>query len=798
MSKNVICFGLLVIVSLWASAVLNAQPINSITGKVVNVNYEPLIGNVAVLSATDSAFITGTSFQEADFELSGINQKVALLKFTSLAFSDTIIKVEYKGQEHIDLGSIIFSETRSSLDEVQVTAQAPMVRYRDNGNVEVNVSNTILARSNSVNEILSRSPNITIDEAGQVFVLGKGEAIIYLNNKRISREQMSAIPTSQISRIEIISNPSARYDAEGKAVINILTKMNMQEGMLGTLSQHITVSSFGGTHTNTLLDVSYTKGRFSLIGNYGLLLGKSREFLHTTRTRPEGSDYMSSDLTIDWRRKFNNYSNFGFGAQYNISEGSYISLGYSGYMENQGGEQHSENAIITNTEKGSYSSDLRVDQMRWNHSATFNFNKTLDTLGSAFFMGSQYSYFDGDTDDSIDEHGITNGAKNSRYLNNNTNTKISILTTQIDYTKVFNDRNKLDMGIKFSYVNDRSGTDFLVAEDGEQYKLDKGMSNNFRYTEEVPAAYINYSGSISGRIDFSLGTRGELTHYNLNTSSGGGQVIQKSYFNIFPNLLLSTTFYNVKLRASYASRITRPRYQALNPYIIYQDRFTSIQGSPDLVPEKTHAFEAGLNYKKYDFRMGYNFTLDPMTAAALRGDSANSYVLRGINLDKSHSFFVSLSKSATFKWWTSLNTATLRYSKSVDTKYDYVFTESRPDLYLYTSNTFDVNNLFKIQLLVWYQSNRYYGRFENQRSSVTLGIEKNFFKNVLKLSLTANDIFHNTHSSGTYDVGQTLVFYDRTYNTNYFRFIATFNFGKLKKSNYNIKSTGQDENSRAN
>lgn len=794
MNKNAICIILSVIVSLS----LKAQQISSISGKVVNAKNEPLMGNVMVLSTTDSSLLKAASFQSANFEVAGIDQKAVLLKLTSLQFADTIIKVEYNGQAHINLGNISIKESWALLNEVQVTGKAPMVRYRPNGSVEVNVANTILATSTSASEILSRSPNIIIDEAGQVAVLGKGEAIIYLNSKRITREQMNAIPTSQIAKIEIISNPSAKYDAEGKAVINIVTKVNTQEGIMGTTSQHITTSSFWGTNANTFLDMSYMKGKFSLVGNYGLQLGKSREFLHTIRTRDAGVDYMNSDLTIDWRRKFNNYSNFGLGAQYNISEGNSISLAYNGYVEKQGGGQHSENIITTNTEESFYLSDLNVGQMRQNHTATLNYNKAIDTLGSTFFIGSQYSYFNSQTNDFIEEYGTTNGIENNRLLNNNTGTKISIFTTQADYTKVFNARNKLDMGIKFSYAHDKSATDFLIAESGQDYKLDSGMSNNFKYSEKVPAVYINYSGIISKRTDFTIGARGEWTNYDLNTSFNNGQVIKNNYFNVFPNLSLSTTLHDLKLRFSYASRITRPRYQALNPFIIYQDRYTSIQGNPGMVPEKVQAFEIGINYKKYDFRIGYNYAVDPLTAAALRGDSVNSYVLKGINLDKSHTFFASLSKSLNTSWWSSLNTATLTYGKFIDTKYDYVFSKSRPDIYLYTSNTFDVKKLFKVQLLAWYMSNRSNGRFEKQRSTITLGIEKSFIKNTLKLSLTANDIFHQSHSSGTYDVGQTFVFYDRSYNTNYFRFIASYNFGKIKKTNYKIRSTGQTESGRAN
>ncbi|MFB9077584.1 hypothetical protein ACFFWB_09285 [Flavobacterium procerum] len=216
---------------------------------------------------------------------------------------DTIITKEKKDNE---------------LNEVVVKSQASLIKYGPNGNSVVNVNGTVLASSSSVNELLGRVPNVVITE-GEISVLGKGEAIIYLNGVLINYDRFASIPVSQIQKIEVIANPSSRYDAEGKAVINIITKQNIESGIMGTANQHTTVSKFGGTSYNSLIDFSYSKGKFSFITNYGLQLGRNRELLYTTRTRPNPDEYLKSELATDWKRRFNNYSNFGFGLQYNLS-----------------------------------------------------------------------------------------------------------------------------------------------------------------------------------------------------------------------------------------------------------------------------------------------------------------------------------------------------------------------------------------------------------------------------------------------------------------------------------------------
>ena len=686
----------------------------------------------------------------------------------------------------------------NELNEVVIKKQTQLVKHSSNGTIEVNVANTLLSTSSSVNELLSRVPNVTVSE-GQISVLGKGEAIIYLNGILINYERFAAIPVSQISKIEVIPNPSAKYDAEGKAVINIITKKNIENGIMGTATQQVTVSEFAGTSTNTLLDFNYTKGKFSFITNYGLQVGKGRELLYTTRTRPNPEEFMKSELTTDWKRQFNNYSNFGFGVQYTFSEKNYISLAYSGNIEDLGGVVESRNSIENNSGNSFYATDIDKNDVLLNQFVNLNYNAITDKKGSSLFIGSQYSNYNGTIKDFIDENGLVNDSITQKYLKNNVGNAINIVATQVDYSKKIKEDTRLETGAKYSYAAIKSATDFLIADaDDMSFEFDDQLSSDFKYQERIGAAYFNYGSSIGKKFDFSVGARGEWIKYNLYTNANGIQKFEKSYGNIFPNVLLNMNISeDWKAHFSYVSRITRPRYQALNPYVIYQDPFTTIEGNPDLLPEKIHAFEIGTMYKKFDFKIGYTYKIDPISGAALRGDTPNSYILRSLNLDKGHVFFTSLSRSFNVKWWNSTNTVSMNLTKSVDDFYEFELGPVKPQIYLYSNNTFAIPNLFKLQLLAWYLGDRSYGLgSDNSRSTVTLGIEKNFFKDALKLNFTANDIFHDFMVSGDYNVGQTQIYYHRTYTTNYFRLMATYNFGNSKKINYKKSELEQTENNR--
>ncbi|MBC8986325.1 outer membrane beta-barrel protein [Pedobacter sp. N36a] len=224
-----------------------------------------------------------------------------------------------------------------------------------------------------------------------------------------------------------------------------------------------------------------------------------------------------------------------------------------------------------------------------------------------------------------------------------------------------------------------------------------------------------------------------------------------------------------------------------------------MEGNPNLIPEKVHSFELGAYYRKVDLRIGYNYLDDPLSSAALRGITPDSYVLKGLNLEKSHAYFAALSVSTGLGFWTAINTVNLSYTKMIDDQFSFVSLPPRPQWYFYSSNTFNVKNLFKVQLLAWYLGERSSGLYQNRsRSLVTIGIDKEFFKDALKLKFLANDVFHKTNNSGDYSVGHTDIFFDRSFNNNYFRLVAAYSFGKLKNSMYKNKPTGQAENSRAN
>ncbi|MTI30897.1 outer membrane beta-barrel family protein [Xanthovirga aplysinae] len=770
----------------------------TVKGKIVTSDGHLPFGNVIALEIKDSTLIKATSFFDGDFELTDLKHNAIILKFSSLEFDDTFLKIEYSGDPIIDLGEILVENSGTSLDAVVVKGQKPIYRQRNDGTVEVLIENTVLSASNSVNEILSKSPEVLVDESGALSVFGKGNAILYLNGKRIDNNQLSLISPSNVKKIEIIRNPSSKYDAEGAAVIHISTIQQREDGYQARIQQNADYSKFGGINTNSSLNVNYKKGRFTTNAKYSLQLGKERELLHTTRKRDAENVFLKTDLTTSWEREFKNFSYYGLGLQYDMEKEGYLSAEYSGFSESLGGNTFSNNNITDDFGSGFYKSNTEVDEEDKNHTISINYNKALDTLGAALFIGGQYSNFGIGTNNWIHEESIEHDNTSSRLLKNLQDLKVEIFSAQADLTKALKNSDVIEVGVKYSGVKNDFVSEFMVSNDGLDFYLDHNLSNNFNYQESVGAAYLSFKSSLNQNLNYTIGLRSEYTTYNLKISQIENQPIEDDFFNFFPNFSISKEFSNnFNLNFSYNSRITRVPYQRLNPVLIYQDPYTSIQGNPELRPQKNHSFELNSRIKETTINVGYNYTIDELGTTALRGKDTKSYILKRINYDKTHQFFVSVSRTFSNKWLTSRNSLNLRYTNYIENEYDFQRVTPKPNILFSSSNRIRLADAFHAELLFWYLGDNHGGLHRRNRMYyITASLEKSFLESALKCRIIANDIFHNRIASGNYNVGQTDVYYNRRWSTDYFRLSVSYNFGKLKKSNYKNKNVGKSDTDR--
>ncbi len=778
---------------------VSAQNNFSVKGNIVTKEDYPISGNVIALTANDSTFVKGDFFMDGTFVLNDLPNQALIIKLSSLEFDNQFFNINFEKESHVDLGIIELDKAGVQMDEVVITRRRPTYVQQANGTIAVLIENSSLASSNSVTEILSRSPDVLIDEEGQISLFGKSNTLLYLNGKRIDQTQLDLIPPSNIKKIVIIRNPSSKYDAEGSSVIEILTISNTAQGHQVKLLQNLNYSNFAGANTYSDFNIVYNRGKLSTRLNYSLTQGKDRHILHTTRNRLAEEIFIKTDLTTEWKNDYKNYSKFGMGTQYDLTDRSYLSLEYSGFYEQLGGEQISSNTIEDLMNVNHYQSEIQRRDLFKNNNYSLNFNQSLDTIGSQLFAGGQYSNFDFTAHNPITEMSMENNQIFNRSLKINTDLNINIISAQLDYTKAFHNQSTMQLGMKYSDVNNNSVSNFFIVEEDNNLQLVEALSNNFDYDESIGSVYLSYNSQLNTTLKYNIGLRSEYTRYNLRLSQLEGLEIKDDYLNIFPQLSITKIFDDQRsINFSYTSRIRRVPYQRLNPVLIYQDPYTSIQGNAESIPEKIHTFEVNSSVQNFNFRLGYSYTIDPFGGGAVRGDDDRSYILKRLNFDSKHQYFASISRTFETNWLSSNNTFNLRYTDIIDNQFDFEDVGSRPNVYFYSNNRIPIKNWFNNEFSFYYLGDNDEGLYQRKSSwNLSWGVSKNFLDNALKCQVLLNDIFHSVRAAGDYSIGETDIYFARKWNTNYVRFSLSYNFGQLKKDNYRNTAVGSNENNRA-
>ncbi|MEM6395009.1 MAG: outer membrane beta-barrel protein [Bacteroidota bacterium] len=801
-------FSFLFLLCCWQIGNLLGQA-SGITGQLVLPNGHFPTGNVTVLRAVDSSFVTGELILDGQFQLPEVPAGSYLLYFTSLEFASFYqpIAVEKsaeqltsgdKGQTaDFDLGILQVSPAQLSLDEFVVRAQRQVYVQRNDGTVDINVAGTLLAASSSTREILERSPDLTTNENGVISVMGKGNAIYYLNGQRVEPGQLALIAPANIERISIIRNPSARYDASGGAVIEITTLRQTKDGYRLGIQQNVDDSPFGGMQSYSALNLGINRGKLTFTANATAQVGRDRHIKFTTRDRPEPATFLSSAVTTDWQHKLQPFLVYGAGVQYSFTGSDYVSLAYRGSHDRQGGHTLNTNRIIDNIETLNYASDIAVNEQRINDSWSLNYGRDLDTLGSSIFIGGQYTHFKTDAFNPISEIGQLENGTTRRQLRNSMDLDIHILAVQVDYTLGLANGKAIDLGLRFGQVNNDADLDFQIAEQNQDFTPSPSLSSHYIYLERVSAAYANYRQNLGQNATFSFGLRAERTDYQLQVDEEQS-LLTDHYLNLFPNASLGFTFSNGRsVQLNYSARINRPPYESLNPNLIYQDPYTSMQGNPALIPEKSHALELIAKNQHTTLKLGYTCTKDPLSGSALPGDGPRSYVLTRLNMSEDHSWYAAITQTFALPWWTSNNTLSVTYSQAFAYEFAFSAPAPTPQPYLITDNRFRLGKHGFLEVMAYYVGVLRDGTFERyDYGNLTLTYEKSLLAQNLKIRVQAADIFTTVRASGEYRQGATDIYFDNRWRTNFFRVGLTFDLNKLKKSNYKNQSTGVRETQR--
>ncbi len=804
MKNSIQKLALFVLLLLFAPSIIFAQS-GSISGRI-STNNEPLpFANVLLLQASDSTLVKGDlSDENGEYSFDIETAGTYFIKGEMVGFDAQLSdKIEFVSGE-IKITDLSLNEGLT-LSEITVSAQKPLIELRADKMV-VNVANSSINSGQTALEILAKSPGIAVDNQNNISLKGNQGVLVtidgknqYLSNEDITR-MLATMPASGINSIEIISNPSAKNDAEGNAgIINIVLQKNENFGTNGQLSTTFR-KGIKASHFHNL-SINHRRKKFSIQasgeyynwGNYRNLL------LYRDIPSDLGSTIFDSDTEM---HEGGDGFNLRVGADYYLTENT--TVGIMAKINNGDEQKVNDNVtLISGVNKPDFAQlivDSDADEFYQNSTYNFNFEHKIPAKKMQISFDTDYNTHRKTVDWSYKNQYVD---ENSEFVNpdyflrNDQAINIDIFAAKSDFSWNISDKIQFETGLKHSHVSTVNSTNFEYLED-ENWINQANRSNTFDYTESVSAAYINTNIKVR-KVSIQAGLRAEHT-FSEGISETLNQEVTRTYTNLFPSMSLSHPIAEGQsISYSYSRRLNRPNYRKLNPFVFYLDEFTSGVGNPFLNPQYTNAFS--VNYamdNKLYLSASYNRTHDLISQVIEQNNEENTTISTTDNLDIFNNINLTLTVPKVWTdWWTTRLNLTGFYTEFYAPVQAGILDNNTLAYQVYLSNEFSLANDWSIELSGNYNSRSTWGFFTAEaRGNVDVGISKKLGKNGrIKAGIT--DIFWTQNSRAFVAVGDIDLVDRSKFDTRRVSVSANWNFGNKKvKGTRNRKTASEDERGR--
>ncbi|WP_162052550.1 TonB-dependent receptor domain-containing protein [Pontibacter pamirensis] len=749
-------FSLLSMHLLLCSSPLLAQSDGTLSGTVVDEKEQPVgFVNVAVLDASTAKVVTGAiADMDGSFQIKTPAAGNYQLKISALGYAETLtesFQVTGTGFSK-DFGKVQVKGDVQTLSEVEVQTMRPTVTTHPDKMV-VSVEGTAMASGSTAYEVLAKSPGVWIDQDGNLQLNGKAGVQVMLNGKRsfLSGKELQnllqGMSAENIKDLELITNPSSKYDAEGASgIININLKKPQQAGMNGSV--------YGGYQYNNLssytagTELSHKSGKWNSFG--------SLDFAQRMRYRDAEMDrvFMSEDgskSTFDQtgyeegerlQPSLRLGSDYDLNAQHSIGAMANLNLNSSenffrtdSYLRNANAADDLFIHSLNSTE-GTYG----------NGTVNLHYLGKLDTLGTTLSADLDYVHITSRDDASFRNNYIplsTPSEQTQELLLSENPTSYDIYSAKVDFAKSLSKTTKLELGAKASHVTSDNELRFYETSDGRQIP-DPNRSNHFIYKEDIYAAYANVSASLGEKWTLQGGLRAEQTESSGNSLTKKHKT-DRSYLDLFPSVFVQQKVsYNYQIGYKYSRRINRPNYQNLNPFIFFLDPYTSAQGNPNLKPQYVNSFEVTQTLKQtYNLVLGYAVTQDFIAEVPTQNPEDNTTVFQQQNVKNLKSATATLVAPVrvSSKWEISNNLMTM-YQEFTNMSGDDVVVNDQVTVIAQTNHNVMLPYGLRLEINGGYQSPAVYGLYKiDEQMWLDAGLKRDFLNDKLTMTLNVTDIF---------------------------------------------------------
>lgn len=777
-----------------------------IQGSVYSSDNEPAMFSTIMLLDQDSVLIGGALTKE---DGSFIIEKVApgnySIQVKNMGFHTyTSKKLSIASNENLSLDKITLIPSTTQLDEAVVTARKAMVEIRAD-KIVYNVASSPNASGNNGMELIGKAPGIIVDMDKNIILQGKSGVQIYINGRptRLSGNDLTnfleSLRSENIESMEIITNPSSKYDAEGTAgVINIVLKKNTSLGFNGNATGSFSQGTFSRSSVGTSLN--YSGEKINLFTTLSLSD-------NTWQTDFDETTYQSGFL-LDKNSKSENNSkaiNFSGGLDYTINPEQSVSIDGRVLVNKRDNVLRSTTGVFDTTDlvNGEILKAAALDKMpSENYILNANYRNVFSETAnlSADLSFGKYS----SKKNTLQPNDYVNAVDGAilRTLNKeyDANTQIDLWSVKVDYEKKLK-KITLSSGAKYSYITTGNQLAFYNVENGVPV-FDKTKSNDFNYLEKVAALYFILNVNPTDKLMINAGLRMENTsslgHLESEIQTDNNRV-SRNYTDFFPNLGISfDDKKNNALSISYGRRITRPNYQDLNPFESRSSELSAWKGNPFLKPNYIDNYQISYSFKrKLVISNTYSVTHD-FFATIFEISQQKGNVLIPRNMQKATNNGLSVSYPLrVIKWW------------DLSSFFNYNFETYKGDLngtkIDLKASTYNLRLQNYIQLpkavtmeLTYYLNSPWIWRGSvnvEGYSGLSIGVKKEFLDKKLLVQLTGNDIL-NTSSDYHYksNYGGMIVDGVISFDSRRAGISATYKFGNQKaKARKKGKSAIDDE-----
>ena len=783
-----------------------------IKGNLVTQDNKPLEGAVvSMLDATDSSLVKTTlTAKDGTFAVSGIKNGSYFTSVTMMGFKNFIgSKFELAdGERDIDLGTILLIPNDIKLEEVKVTGQKNFVEYEIDRTV-LNIDALISNSGANVLEVLEKAPGVMVDQSGSISLKGQPGVLVLIDNRPtyLSAAALAAylrsLPANSVEKIELITNPPARYDAAGSAgIIHIKMRKNKVRGLNGSITLSPARSRYWRHNEN--VNLNYRSNRFNFFTNASFNSTDQWRRLDIQRRYYGENDALRSsfDQTTLFYPKSRTV-NLKTGIDFYANEKTIWGLVYTGAFTRS--REHRPVSSAVRDAAGAIDSLIRADNSERNrfrqHGINLNFSHQYDSTGRLLTFDLDYinyrirarqtfinDFLDGD------QH-----FKRREKITTDLPSSIDIYSVKTDYDHPLR-KGKLGAGFKTSLVRTDNAANYFLHQD-EAVSVDFDKTNRFRYSENINAVYLNFNRDFK-KLSFQTGLRAENTNsygHQLGNAVKPDSSFALHYTSVFPTFFLSYKLdtNQTRLNFSYGRRIGRPYYQDLNPFVFLLDKFSYFAGNPYLKPELGNRFQLSLNYKsRFNLSFLYNYTRN-MQGEVIE-QAGNIFISRTGNI--SRLIWGGITLTAQLKagnWWTCNFYAELIRNNFHGMPGDPDGTTGSTYGYISPNNQFLFKNGWSAELSGFYITRSQGAQFDKDGLFlVNTAVQKKVMKEKGIVKLSLRDVFSSLEPNGRIlNIPSAQASYYNDADTRVLVASFTYNFtkGTSGKRKRNVGGSGSEE-----